>query len=73
VDADPHNHLAYYGLALQRLNAGALREGAADLRRAVELSPEFVDGHRLLARVYEQLGEAHLAAAEEKLADAFQN
>ena len=73
MDADPHNQLAYYCLALQRLNAGALRESAAELRRAVELNPESVNGHRMLARVYEQLGEARLAADEEKLAEAFQN
>jgi tetratricopeptide (TPR) repeat protein len=71
--ADPNEHLAYYGIALQRLNAGALRESVQDLRRVTELEPEFVDGHRTLATVYERLGEQHLAAEQQGLADAFQN
>jgi len=73
ADADPQNHLAHYGLALQHFNAGALRESVQDLRRATDLNPEFVDGHRMLAAVYERLGEAHLAADEQHLADAFRN
>jgi tetratricopeptide (TPR) repeat protein len=71
TEVDPHNHLAWYGLALLRYNAGALRESAEDLTRVTELNPEFVDGHRSLAAVYERLGETGRAAEERRLADAF--
>ena len=71
TEADPNNHLAWYGLGLLHINAGALREAVQDLTHVTELSPEYVDGHRMLAAAYERLGETRRAAEEQRLAEAF--
>jgi Flp pilus assembly protein TadD len=71
TEADPNNHLAWYGLGLLHINAGALREAVQDLARVTQLNPEYVDGHRLLAAAYERLGDTRRAAEEQRLAEAF--
>ena len=73
VEADPQSQLAHVGLAMLRFREGALREGIEDCTRAVALNPEYVDGYRMMASAYERLGDARLAAEQQRLAEAFQN
>ena len=72
VQIQPTMHAAHYDLATLLLNLRPnppLDEAAASLRRAVEIEPEFAQGHRTLGFVYNSL--AQFDAAEASLRRAF--
>jgi tetratricopeptide (TPR) repeat protein/2-polyprenyl-3-methyl-5-hydroxy-6-metoxy-1,4-benzoquinol methylase len=69
---EPTMHLAHYGLARVLLSVPAnprLKEAAASLRRAVDIKPDFAQGHHALGTVLSSLEQ--LDAAEASLRRAF--
>ena len=50
-----------HSLAKAHRDLGRLEKALAASRRALELDPDFPDGHYLLAQLYEQTGQPELA------------
>lgn len=54
----------YYGKILVRMNDGRMEQAIVELRKAVELRPEFAEGHYELGRALEHAGRTAEAIAE---------
>jgi len=61
-DVSPADRVSLnHSLAKAYRDLGQLEKALAASRRALELDPDFPDGHYLLAQLYEQTGQAELA------------
>lgn len=61
-DVSPADRVALnHSLSKAYRDLGQLEKALAASRRALELDPDFPDGHYLLAQLYEQAGQAELA------------
>lgn len=61
-DVSPTDRVALnHSLSKAYRDLGQLEKALAASRRALELDPDFPDGHYLLAQLYEQTGQAELA------------
>jgi Tfp pilus assembly protein PilF len=63
VRADALDQLAHFMLGKEYLNEGRHMEAAAELRRCVELNPDYTAAWRYLGEAYEKAGVLKEAAA----------
>ena len=70
LERDPYRPGPYVALARLELEQGRAQSALARLRKAVWLDPRDAGSVALRARVYEALGEAELARADDELAEA---
>jgi tetratricopeptide (TPR) repeat protein/2-polyprenyl-3-methyl-5-hydroxy-6-metoxy-1,4-benzoquinol methylase len=75
VRIEPTMHAAHYGMARIMLSLRPkprLKEAASSLRRAVDIKPDFAQGHHTLGIVLSGLGQLHAAEASLRRASSIE-
>ena len=73
VQADPQNPYAHIGLALQSFRLGQTDKSLEHALQTVTLKPDLLEGHLLLAGLYDQAGKKDEAKKYQDLATLFRS
>ena len=71
IQADPQNPYTHIGLALQSFRLGQTDKSLEHALQTVRLKPDLLEGHLLLAGLYDQAGKKDEAKKQMELCDLF--